>query len=309
MSAFLSSTDGVAAGFLRPDSVLRRLASPAAWAEGPVWLPAEDAVVFSDVKGNRMFRWSRDGVVSVFRDPSNFANGNALDRDGRLVTCEHGRRGVSRTEPDGRVHMLVDRFDGRRLNSPNDVAVKSDGSIWFTDPPYGITGDAEGFRSESQVIGCWVYRFDPETGEVDAVATDVQRPNGLAFSPDERRLYVADMSVVDFPTKGRRHLAAYDVVDGRRLANPRVVAVVELGIPDGFTVDAAGNLYCSFEAGVMVIAPDGRRLGVIAVPERVSNCTFGGPDQDELFITATTSLYHIRLAARGVQYGHLLEGR
>lgn len=294
---------------LRQDSALSRLASPAVWAEGPVWLPGEDAVIFSDVKGNRMFRWSRSGEVSLYRDPSNFANGNALDREGRLVSCEHGRRCISRTEADGRVHVLVDRFDGRRLNSPNDLIVKSDGTIWFTDPPYGIVGDVEGFKSESQVIGCWVYRFDPESGDLDAMATDVQRPNGLSFSPDESRLYVADMSVVDFPTKGRRHLAVYDVVDGYSLANPRVLASVEPGIPDGFTVDHLGNIFCSFERGIMVLAADGECLGVIEVPERVSNCTFGGPDQDELFITATTSLYHIRLATHGVPYGHLMGAR
>ena len=309
MSASLSSSGDTPAGLLRHDSVLTRLASPAVWAEGPVWIPAEDAVIFSDVKGNRMFRWSRDGSVTLYRDPSNFANGNALDRQGRLVSCEHGRRGISRTEPDGRVHMLVDRFDGRRLNSPNDLAVKSDGSIWFTDPPYGIIGDAEGYKSESQIIGCWVYRFDPASGDIDAVATDIQRPNGIAFSPDERRLYVADMSVVDFPTKGHRHLVAYDVIDGRQLTNPSVLAIVEPGIPDGFTVDVAGNIYCSFEQGIMVLAPDGSRLGVIPVPERVSNCTFGGPGQDELFITAATSLYHIRLATRGMQYDHLMGAR
>jgi gluconolactonase len=307
MSDF-SSSDPSFAGLLRPDSQLRCLASPAVWAEGPVWLPNEDAVIFSDVKGNRMFRWARSGAVTVFRDPSNFANGNALDRAGRLVSCEHGRRGLSITEADGRVRMLVDRFDGRRLNSPNDVVVKSDGTIWFTDPPYGIIGDAEGFKSESQVIGCWVYRYDPASDDLDVVATDVQRPNGLAFSPDESRLYVADMSIVEFPTRGRRHLAVYDVVDGRQLVRPAVFAVVAPGIPDGFTVDRAGNVFCSFEQGIMVFAPDGRRLGVINVPERVSNCTFGGPDQDELFITATTSLYHVRLATRGVQYDHLVAG-
>jgi gluconolactonase len=291
---------------LREDSRLTCLASPAIWAEGPVWLPGEDAVVFSDVKGCRMFRWSRDGRVAPFRDPSNFANGNTLDRQGRLVSCEHGRRGVSRTEPDGRVHVLVDRFDGRRLNSPNDVVVKSDGTIWFSDPPYGIVGDAEGYKSESQIIGCYVYRFDPENGEITAVATDVQRPNGLAFSPDESTLYVADMSIVDFPTQGRRHLAAYQVADGRRLVDPRVVAEIDPGIPDGFRVDRDGRIYCSCENGILVLTPDGKRIGKIPVPERVSNCTFGGPDEDELFITATRSLYHIRLAARGCQYTHLL---
>ena len=293
---------------LRADSRLDCLASPALWAEGPVWLPTHDALLFSDVKGNRMFRWQRGGEVSVFREQSGYANGNALDRQGRLISCEHGRRAISRTDADGVARVIVDCFDGKRLNSPNDVVVKSDGSIWFSDPPYGIVGDVEGYRSESQVVGCYVYRFDPRSGEISAVATDLQRPNGLAFSPDESRLYVADMSIVDFPTHGRRHLAVYDVVDGRRLANPRVLAPIDPGIPDGFSVDRDGRLYCSCENGIIVLDADGRRLGKIAVPERVSNCTFGGPGEDELFITATTSLYRVRLATRGCQYTHLLRG-
>ena len=291
---------------LRADSVLECLASPARWAEGPVWLPGEDAVVFSDVKANRMYRWNRDGRITIFREQANYANGNTLDRQGRLISCEHGRRGVSRTDSDGVARILVDRFDGKRLNSPNDVVVKSDGSLWFSDPPYGIVGDAEGFKSESQIIGCYVYRFDPETGEITAVATDVQRPNGLAFSPDESRLYVADMSIVDFPLQGRRHLLVYDVIEGRRLSNPRVLAQIEPGIPDGFRVDQCGNIFCSCEDGILVLAGDGQRIGKIGVPERVSNCTFGGPAQDELFITATTSLYRVRLATQGCQYSHLL---
>ena len=291
---------------LRADSRLECLASPARWAEGPVWLPGEDAVVFSDVKANRMYRWNRDGKITIFREQANYANGNTLDRQGRLISCEHGRRGVSRTDSDGVARILVDRFDGKRLNSPNDVVVKSDGSLWFSDPPYGIVGDAEGFKSESQIIGCYVYRFDPETGEITAVATDVQRPNGLAFSPDESRLYVADMSIVDFPLQGRRHLLVYDVIDGRRLSNPRVLAQIEPGIPDGFRVDQCGNIFCSCEDGILVLAGDGQRIGKIGVPERVSNCTFGGPAQDELFITATTSLYRVRLATQGCQYSHLL---
>ena len=291
---------------LRADSRLECLASPARWAEGPVWLPGEDAVVFSDVKANRMYRWNRDGKITIFREQANYANGNTLDRQGRLISCEHGRRGVSRTDSDGVARILVDRFDGKRLNSPNDVVVKSDGSLWFSDPPYGIVGDAEGFKSESQIIGCYVYRFDPETGEITAVATDEQRPNGLAFSPDESRLYVADMSIVDFPLQGRRHLLVYDVIEGRRLSNPRVLAQIEPGIPDGFRVDQCGNIFCSCEDGILVLAGDGQRIGKIGVPERVSNCTFGGPAQDELFITATTSLYRVRLATQGCQYSHLL---
>ena len=291
---------------LQSDSELTRLASPAVWAEGPVWLPDEDAVVFSDVKANRMYRWSRSGDVSVFRTYSNFSNDNTLDREGRIVSCEHGRRCISRTEKDGCVHIVADRYDGKRLNSPNDVIVKSDGSIWFSDPPYGIIGDAEGFKSESQVIGCYVYRIDPVSNEVTAVAIDIQRPNGLAFSPDESVLYVADMSIVEFPTQGRRHLMAYDVIDGKRLANQRVLAEIKPGIPDGFRVDSEGRIFCSCEDGILVLDKNGNKLGKIRVPERVSNCTFGGREENELFITATTSLYHIRLATRGNQYTHLI---
>lgn len=291
---------------LVPGASLERLASPAIWAEGPVWLPEEDALVFSDVKGNRMFKWREKTGVEVFREPSNYANGNTLDREGRLVTCEHGRRCVSRTGKNGKTTILVDRYDGKRLNSPNDVVVKSDGSIWFSDPPYGIIGDEEGFKSESQVIGCYVYRFDPVSGETTAATIDVQRPNGLAFSPDEKILYVADMSIVEFPTQGRRRLTAYDVVEGKSLAHSRAVADITPGIPDGFRVDREGRIFCSCENGIQVLEADGTILGVIHIPERVSNCTFGGREENLLYITATTSLYRIRLATRGMQYTHLL---
>ncbi|MDR1745573.1 MAG: SMP-30/gluconolactonase/LRE family protein, partial [Planctomycetota bacterium] len=233
-------------------------------------------------------------------------NGNYLDRQGRIVSCEHGRRCISRTEKDGKVAVLVDKYDGKRLNSPNDLVVKSDGTIWFSDPPYGIIGDEEGFRSASQVIGCHVYRFDPESGDLAIATLDVERPNGLAFSPDEKLLYVADMSIVEFPAKGRRQLNVYDVVDGVRLANCRKLAEIAPGIPDGFRVDRAGRIFCSCEDGVQVVLPGGNIVGKIRVPERVSNCTFGGRDEDVLYITATTSLYRIRLAARGAQYSHLL---
>ncbi len=291
---------------LLPESAVTCLGSPATWAEGPVWLPQSDSVVFSDVKANRMFRWTRNGEFTIFRHASNYSNGNYLDRTGQLVSCEHGRRCISLTDSAGAVQILVDRFDGKRLNSPNDLVVKSDGSIWFTDPPYGILGDAEGYKSESQVIGCYVYRYDPATQELSAQILDIQRPNGLAFSPDESVLYVADMSIVDFPTQGRRHLVAYDIAAGRKPANRRVIAEVSPGIPDGFRVDQSGRIFCSCEDGILVLAADGQRLGKIPVPERVSNCTFGGPGEDELFITASTSLYHIHLVTQGCQYSHLI---
>ncbi len=291
---------------LRPDSVLECLTSPAIWSEGPVWLPKEDALVFSDVKGCKMFRWSEKDGTGVYRSLSNYSNGNTLDRQGRLISCEHGRRCISRTNFDGSIEILVDKFDGKRFNSPNDVIVKSDGTIWFTDPPYGIINDVEGYKSESQIIGCYVYRFDPATGDIDIVTSDVQRPNGLAFSPDESKLYVADMSIVDFPTKGRCQLSVYDVVDGRQAVNMRKLCDISPGIPDGFRVNKDGWIFTSSEDGIIVVDEAGTWLGKINVPERISNCTFGGKGQDTLYITASSSLYRIRLATQGVQYSHLL---
>ena len=306
MSEGFREFDGEFGRVLLPDSRLEKLASPAIWAEGPVWLPDRDAVAFSDVKGNRMFVWSERGGAEVFRQPSNYNNGNTLDRQGRLVSCEHGRRCVSRTGENGGVEVLAEKFDGKRFNSPNDVVVKSDGSVWFTDPPYGIIGDEEGYKSESQIIGCWVYRLEPESGRVDVATVDAQRPNGLAFSPDESVMYVADMSIVEFPRSGRRQITAYDVVEGRRLANGRKLADIAPGIPDGFRVDREGRLYVSSDDSIQVLSPAGKLLGKILVPERISNCTFAGRNEDMLYITATTSLYRIRLAARGCQYSHLL---
>ncbi|EBT5359847.1 SMP-30/gluconolactonase/LRE family protein [Salmonella enterica] len=283
---------------LLTDSRLTCLCSPAVWAEGPVWLAQQQCVIFSDVKGNRMFRWQPDGEVTLWRSASHYANGNASDAGGRLITCEHGRRAISRTEQDGSVTLLVDKIEGRRFNSPNDVVVRSDGSIWFTDPPYGIIGDEEGYKSESQIIGCYVYCFTPWDGHVYIAASDTQRPNGLAFSPDEKTLYVADMSIVDFPAQGRREIRAYPV-DGYQLGSGHRIADISPGFPDGFCVDYRGNVFCSCADGVVILSPQGRIIGKIPVPERVSNCTFGGPENDELFITATRSLYHIRLNTRG----------
>ncbi|EOS93876.1 SMP-30/gluconolactonase/LRE family protein [Erwinia tracheiphila] len=276
------------------DLVIEKLCSPAIWAEGPVWLPQQDAVVFSDVKGNRMFCWQRRGELTLWRASSNFTNGNARDSEGRVISCEHGRRCISRTEFDGSVTLLVDKVDGRRFNSPNDVVVCSDGTLWFTDPPYGITSDIEGYHAHSQVIGCYLYCFDPASGRLSIAASDLQRPNGLAFSPDESLMYVADMSIVDFPTLGRRELRVY-TVDGNRLSNGRAFAEVAPGIPDGFCVDRRGNIWCSCADGVIAFDSSGRAIGKIPLPECVSNCTFGGPDGDELYITATTSLYRVRI--------------
>ncbi|OHV79598.1 SMP-30/gluconolactonase/LRE family protein [Ensifer sp. LCM 4579] len=278
---------------------LEELYSGCRWAEGPVWFSDANQLVWSDIPNQRMLRWTPEGGVSVFRQPSSFANGHTRDRQGRLISCEHGTRRVTRTEIDGSIRTLAESFDGRRLNSPNDVVVRSDGTIWFTDPTYGILSDYEGYRAEPEQEGRNVYRLDPETGELAAVATDFNQPNGLAFSPDETILYVAD-SGASHDDALPRHIRAFDVVDGR-LANGRVFATIDKGIPDGIRTDTAGNLWSSAGDGVHCFAPDGVRIGKIFVPQTVANLTFGGPRRNRLFIAATTSLYAIYVTATGAQ--------
>ena len=283
-----------------PGARLERLCTGAIWSEGPVWIAEHDCVVWSDIPNNRMLRWSSQHGMSVFRSPSNFSNGNTRDRRGRLVTCEHGGRRVSRTEPDGSVITVVDRFEGRRLNSPNDVVVKSDGTIWFTDPDYGIMSDVEGYKADGEIGGCHVYRFDPAEGRLTIVADDLVKPNGLAFSPDESLLYVTDTSASHDPA-GNHHIRVFPVADGGRLGRGRVFAVVEPGLPDGFRLDRNGWLYVSSEDAIQVYHPDGSRLARIPVPEKIANCTFGGPRRDQLHIAASRSLYRIQLATAGIQ--------
>jgi gluconolactonase len=279
---------------------LDRLMSGATWAEGPVWLPADGSVVWSDVPNDRLLRWSPTGDSGVIETGAGFQNGHALDPDGRLLACEQGERRVSRQTTTGAWETVVDRIEGRRLNSPNDVVVKSDGSIWFSDPPYGIVSDWEGHRAEPELDGNFVFRFDPATGTVEVATGALEEPNGLAFSPDESVLYVSDTSaVLRRDGSGNHHIVAFDVIAGHSLANPRIFAVVTPGVPDGFTVDMHGNVFTSAGDGVHVLSPDGSRLGTIPIPERVGNCTFGGVAGDRLFITASTSLYAINLATRG----------
>ena len=283
-----------------PIARLERLYDQCRWAEGPVWFDDGGYLVWSDIPNRRMLRWVPDSGVSIFRADSNFANGNTRDRQGRLVTCEHGGRRVTRTEPDGSISVIADSHDGRKLNSPNDVVVKSDGSIWFTDPSYGIMSDYEGFKAEQEQDGCYVYRVDPDSGDITVVADDFVKPNGLAFSVDESRLYIADSGVSHDPD-GPHHIREFDVVDGTRLANSRVFATIEPGLPDGFRLDVDGNIWTSTHDGVHCYAPDGTRLGKILIPEMVANLTFGGPKRNRLFITATTSLYAVFVATNGVQ--------
>jgi gluconolactonase len=280
------------------DAVLTWLADGAIWAEGPVYLPDDDAVVWSDVRGNVVRRWSEgDGSTELFR-PSDFANGHTLDHDGRILACEHGPRRVSRYEPDGTRTTIVDRFKGKRLNSPNDIVVASDGAIWFTDPPYGILDDNEGYKADSELSGCFVFRLDRVTGELAVMSDDLVHPNGLAFSPDETTLYVSDTSIARIPG-GNHHIMAFDVVDRRRLAAPRIFAVIEPGVSDGMRVDVEGNLWTSSGDGIQVYDAAAVELGRILLPEEAANCTFGGRDGRRLFITATSTLWSIDVGIRG----------
>ncbi len=270
------------------------------WAEGPVWFADGQFLLFNDIPNRRTLRWVPDLGVSVFRADSNFANGNTRDREGRLVTCEHGGRRVTRTEHDGRITVIADAYEGRRLNSPNDVVVKSDGSIWFTDPTYGIMSDYEGFKSEPEQPTRNVYRVDPATGAIRAVVTDFLQPNGLAFSPDETILYVADSGASHDPD-APRHIRAFDVTDDGRLTNGRVAAVLDNGLPDGFRVDTAGNIWTSAGDGVHCFTPEGELLGKIRFPGPVANLTFGGAARNRLFVTANKNLWAIYVATTGAQ--------
>jgi gluconolactonase len=277
------------------DAELLWLAGGGLWAEGPVYVPSDGSVVWSDVRRCVVHRWTEaEGVTDLYR-PSDFANGHTLDHDGTVLACEHGPRRVARYERDGTRTTIVDRFDGHRLNSPNDLVVASDGAIWFTDPPYGIIDDREGYKADSELGGCFVFRFDRATGEL-AMATDfLTHPNGLAFSPDERTLYVSDTAMA----KGKHHIVAFDVVDGRRLERPRVFHVMEPGVSDGFRLDVDGNIWTSAGDGIHVLDADGIELGRIILPEEASNCTFGGADGRRLFITATSTLWSIEVGIRG----------
>jgi gluconolactonase len=280
------------------DAELVRLADGAIWAEGPVYLPDDDAVVWSDVRGNVVRRWSAaDGSSELYR-PSDFANGHTLDHDGTILACEHGPRRISRYESDGTRTTVVDRFEGKRLNSPNEIIVASDGAIWFTDPPYGILDDSEGYRADSELGGCFVFRLDPSTGELTVATDALEHPNGLAFSPDETTLYVSDTSAARVEG-GNHHILAFDVVDSRRLALPRVFTVIEPGWPDGLRVDVAGNVWTSAGDGIHVLDAAGVELGRILLPETASNCTFGGADGMRLFITATSTLWSIDVGVSG----------
>ncbi len=278
---------------------VHRLFTGCQWAEGPAWFGGGRYLVWSDIPANRMMRYDEtDGSVSVFRQPSNNSNGNTVDRQGRLVSCEHGARRVTRTEHDGTVTVIADRFEGKRFNSPNDVVVKSDGSIWFSDPTYGIDSDYEGNKGTSEIGRSNVYRVDPATGAVTAVIADtMMQPNGLAFSRDEKLLYVADTGNTE-KLPHPAHMRVYDVV-GDKLANGRGFVDCVAGVFDGFRLDTEGRIWTSAHDGVHCIEPDGTLIGKIKVPEVVANCVFGGIKNNVLYICGTTSLYAVRLMVSG----------
>ena len=285
-----------------PLAAVERLATGLRWAEGPVWFGDARHLLVSDIPNNRILKWEEEtGAVSVFRRPSDFANGNTRDRQGRLVTCEHGGRRVTRTEHDGTITVLMDRFEGKRLNSPNDVVVKSDGSVWFTDPPFGLLSDYEGARAEQELPQS-IYRLDPATGQATVLDDGVAGPNGLAFSPDERVLYVVESRA------SPRNVLAYDVTgDGTRITGRRVLINAGTVTPDGFRLDEDGKLWCGWGMGtpeldgVMVFSAAGEPIGRIQLPERCANLCFGGPKRNRLFMAASQSVYALYVNARGAR--------
>lgn len=286
---------------LLPDSKLETLASGAVWSEGPVYLEQDQSVIWSDIPGNRLLRWSAVDGMSEFLKPSEFQNGHTLDLQGRVIASSHGERAIMRLETDGTWTKLVSHFDGKRFNSPNDVVVKSDGTIWFSDPSYGLIQPNEGYGGTQEQAGCYVYRFDPINLDIDAVVTDMEKPNGLAFSSNEKTLYVSDTSA-SHDENGKHHIRAYDVLDDSSTTNGRVFAVIEPGLPDGFRLDKNGWIFTSSGDSIQVFTPDGTLLGKILVPEKVANLTFGGSNKDRMFITASSSLYVITLNTQGLQH-------
>jgi gluconolactonase len=289
-------------------SRLERLCTGAVWSEGPVWIEEDRSLLWSDIPNNRMLRWSQSTGLQVWREDVEFTNGHTRDLNGDLLHCSHGRRAIVRTpvspggpRPETADVVVVDRFEGRRLNSPNDIVVRSDGTIWFTDPPYGILSDREGHRASSEQSANHVFCFDPAAGRLHAATSVVEEPNGLAFSPDESILYVSDTSAALRSDGGGNHHIAAFTVRGTSLNDFRVVAQVAPGLPDGFRVDRQGWIYTSSEDSVQVIAPDGTLLGRILIPEKVGNLTFGGPGRNELYVVASTSLYRVCLNTAGMQ--------
>jgi gluconolactonase len=283
--------------------VVEKLCSGALWSEGPVWIAAQQCVLWSDIPNNRMLRWSASQGMTVWRDNVEFTNGHTLDLNGDLLHCSHGLRAIVRTplvggqlRADTPDVMVINRYQGKRLNSPNDIVVKSDGTIWFTDPPYGILSNAEGHKGTREQSCNFVFCYDPKTLLLHAVSHFLEEPNGLAFSPDETILYVSDTSAATRTDgSGNHHIVAFDVqadcTSAYTLKNPRIFATIETGLPDGFRVDTDGQIYTSSLHGVQIYGSQGKLVNTILVPEKVGNLCFGGSQGRDLFITASTSLY------------------
>lgn len=296
--------DGSFAPYRLHTASVEHLADGCRWSEGPVWFGDGRFLLWSDIPHNRIMKWEEEtGAVSVFRKPSNNANGNTRDRQGRLVTCEHDARRVTRTEHDGAITVLIDRFEGKKLNSPNDIVVKSDGSVWFTDPVFGILGYYEGHRATSE-LPTNVYRFDPATREASVVADDVIAPNGLCFSPDEKLLYVVESRSTP------RHILAFDVSgNGASLGNKRIlIDAGPDGTPDGMRCDMDGNIWAGWGMteildGVRIFNPEGRPIGHIHLPERCANLCFGGRWRNRLFMAASHSVYALYVNTQGAAGG------
>ncbi|HBE20930.1 MAG TPA: gluconolactonase [Cyanobacteria bacterium UBA11149] len=268
---------------------VKRVATGFQFTEGPIWFPEDNYLLFSDIPGNKIYKLTPQGKVTVFRETSHNSNGLTRDKQGRLIACEHGTRRVTRTEKDGIITVLADRFQGKKLNSPNDIVVKSDGYIYFTDPPYGIKPE------EQQQPLQGVYRLAPDSGEISLVADNFDKPNGLAFSPDESKLYIDDSQ--------RRHIRVFDVQPDGTLTNGSIfhdMKVKQPGVPDGMKVDVEGNIYCTGGGGIWVFDSEGNHLGTIVTPEIPANCAWGDDDWRSLYITAQTSVYQIRVNIAGI---------
>lgn len=296
--SFFEVIDPKFSRYVLGNAPVKQLATGFDWVEGPVWFGDANCLLFSDIPNNRIMRWTPDEGISTYRAPSNYANGHTRDRQGRLISCEHGTRRVTRTEHDGSITVIADQFNGKPLNSPNDVVVRSDGSIWFSDPHYGIMTNYEGFKA-AQENPCVVYRVHPDTGDIKAVVSDMKCPNGLGFSPDESLLYVADTGRMfsDDP----QHMRVYPISTDGVVGTGKHFHTIAPGCSDGFRLDVDGNIWSSAADGVHCIAPDGTLLGKVLVPELVSNICFGGRAKHELYITATTSIYRVTLATQGIQ--------
>lgn len=284
-----------------PIAQLEKLHTGMRFSEGAVYFADHRCVLFSDIPNSRMLRWDEEsGQVSLFRTNQNYSNGNTRDLEGRLITCEQGARRVTRTELDGTITVLADNWKGKKLNSPNDVVVKSDGTIWFTDPTYGISSYFEGGKAESETGTRNVYRLDPKSGALKVVVDDFAQPNGLAFSPDESILYIVDSGIAPDPN-GPHHIRAFNVTNKDALTGGDVLVEVEPGIPDGMRVDIEGNLWCTAADGVQCFTKGGELIGKVRVPEVCANVVFGGPLRNRLFICGSTSLYAVYTNTRGVE--------